>query len=111
MGRTVQIRGASRDSLVSCLTYMGSDPWANPLVIFQAISYTEKEIVYPAQVMLRQKSAHAVNKHPPDQGGSLGSGIHREDTGQLSNGACGCHQEEKGATPGDDPWVGPLVQC
>src|SRR6266567_7815106 len=56
MGRTVQIRGASRDSLVSCLTYMGSDPWANPLVIFQAISYTEKEIVYPAQVMLRQKS-------------------------------------------------------
>src|SRR6266704_5259864 len=104
MGRTVQIRGASRDSLVSCLTYMGSDPWANPLVIFQAISYTEKEIFYPAQVMLRQKSGTCSQQTSTKSrrlfGISHSSGGHC----QLSNGACGCRQEEKGATPGDDPW-------
>lgn len=52
----------------------------------------------------------AVNDYPPDQGGSLGASIHWWDTGEVSNGACGCHQKEEGATPGDDTWVGPLVQ-
>ena len=89
----------------------GKRSLANPLVIFQAISYTEKEIVYPAQVMLRQKSGTCSQQTSTKSrrlfGISHSSGGHC----QLSNGACGCRQEEKGATPGDDPWVGPLVQC
>src|SRR6266581_33845 len=111
MGRTVQIRGASRDSLVSCFTYMGSDPWLTHLSSSRPFLTLRRKSSILRRLCSDKRMAHAVNKHPPDQGGSLGSGIHREDTGQLSNGACGCHQEEKGATPGDDPWVGLLVQC
>ncbi len=31
-----------------------------------------------------------------DQGGSVGSSFHRWSTGELSNGGCGCYQEEEG---------------
>ncbi len=40
------------------------------------------------------------------QGGSLGPSIHRWYTSKLSNGVCGCSQEEEGATPGENTWFG-----
>ena len=52
---------------------------------------------------------HAVNKYPPDEGSHLGSSVHRQSTGVVSNGGCGRHQGEEGAAPGNDPWVGSLV--
>ena len=42
--------------------------------------------------------------------GATGASLPREDTGELSHGTSGCRQKEEGATSGDDPWVGALVQ-
>jgi hypothetical protein len=42
--------------------------------------------------------------------GHSGSSLHRECARELSDGAPGCHQEEKGAAPGIDLRLGPLLQ-
>jgi len=34
--------------------------------------------------------------------GYSGSSMYREYVCEFSHGACGCHQEEEGAAPGDD---------
>ena len=60
-------------------------------------------------VRIAKGVAHAINEPSPDQGGSVGSSLHWWDTGELSTGGCGRDQEEEGAAPGDDPWVGALV--
>jgi hypothetical protein len=45
-----------------------------------------------AQQRVSKGVTHAINERPPDQGGSSGSSLPREDAGQLSRGAGGCHQ-------------------
>jgi len=64
----------------------GKSKLAKLLANLQASSYTEKETAHSAQVISDKGVAHAVNEHPPDQGGALGSSIHREYSGELSNG-------------------------
>jgi hypothetical protein len=76
----------------------------------QQTSVQREEPVRDAPRRASKGVTDAINEYSPDQGGATGSSLPGHDAGQLSPGASGCHQEEEGAAPGDDPRVGPLVR-
>ena len=55
----------------------------------QQTSVEREKLVHGALLRASKGVTHAINERPPDQGGSSGSSLPREYTGQLSHGAAG----------------------